>query len=194
MGLHYPSVDLKQMTLDSPIEKYLPDRVEVEWEEYLELARPIQEFLGVNTLIWPNTKLGPSMGRIKKAPDAINSSYACDMYLREDAFMALDKCGINLKVAKSRVRPHKKHILTLYDVEIPAVASLNRAKKESRCRYCGLSEMSEDIVVDKSSVPRDVDVFKLREDPFRIVLSERFVDFVEKLGLTGMPVNPVKVE
>jgi hypothetical protein len=195
MGLHYPQLDLVEVGLDSQELRELRETDEIQkvsWEEFLVLRERIAAHLPEGALLWPNTKIGPTFGKSRLRVPDMTSSFACNMYLSVAAIEALTQAEIKIEGVFVDFKTSQRRMIKMMDVCAPAVASVGGSSRSDCCGTCWRGLPSE-YSIDSKSVDPERHVFRAREKPFRLLLSERFVACLTG-GEFDLPnLNPVEL-
>src|SRR5262249_25337593 len=111
----------------------------------------------------------------------------------------LMSAGVDSLVAASAMITFKgKNPPDLLELQIEPHAVLTSPglpSEAAECSACGRRGIRkpDHIIIDSSSVPLHLDVFRLRNVPTVILASERFADAVHNLKLTGVLMHRVDI-
>jgi uncharacterized double-CXXCG motif protein len=119
---------------------------------------------------------------------------------QRSAVEALQKEGVRgIRGLPMQLRFKGKSPPELLDLEIAAHGQLLpdclQAGRPPPCQRCGRegASLPDSPILDSASLPRAVDLFRLRDFTTVIVVSERFVQAVRRLGLDEVVFNELPV-
>jgi uncharacterized double-CXXCG motif protein len=188
----YPAVDVEGIRDEYPVG--VPALANAAFEA---LAHRVSPLLPAGATLRPGTEFGPFEGTAKgRFPDlAWAESWTC--FFQLDACVRLQKAGISLPVlvpAKLTL-PGKGVLPDLLEPQaVPAVdlarESLNEPDRLP-CERCGRQPggFSEFLVNRGTRMPRDVDLCRARNCPTLYLVSSRFAEAADRLGLRGCLVH-----
>lgn len=184
-GLAYPSVDLSS----HPERKNLEEaRLEEDFTEFERLRESVRPWVPGNVLS-PGTEFGVFEGTAHGTfgPFVLPTSWIMMMrrealeQLQAEGLQGLKGCRVELRFRQKKAPPE------LVELELLPLGLLHEdcIPPESRepCPRCGRWGFSlpAQPVLKASSLPKEVDLFRLANFPTVIVATERFVEVVRKL-------------
>ncbi|PTL79367.1 double-CXXCG motif protein [Vitiosangium sp. GDMCC 1.1324] len=194
-GFSYPCVDLTPVTALADFETARPEPIE-EYERLCELVRPL---LPPGAILRPGTDFGPSVGKAQGRFGPLVMNYSWVLMVQREALENLQAEGLRgLKGCRAELRFRQRNAPELFDLEILPMGRLHRDClppdcQPSSCSRCGRNfvPLPDDLVLDATTLPRDLDLFRLEDFSQVIVCTERFVDACSRLGLDGVAFKPV---
>ncbi len=181
-GIHfsYPTVDVGKIGVASILD-YDGEEFEVSWDEFSRRKREILGKSGKSIPIFPGTSFGPLKGRVVEPYNELISGDNTTLEIREDAANLLREhgmlTGVELVACELRGKAYKEKV---YSVEVFSNAEVSSQLIPEICRTCGGVDFEGDLVISRASIPEGVDLFRVGYGMGCIVVSERFVDFVQK--------------
>jgi uncharacterized double-CXXCG motif protein len=193
-GMAYPSVDLTPVTALGDFEKARAEPIE-EYERLRELVRPL---LPPGAIVEPGSTFGPLVGKARGRFGQFVSNYAWVLLVRRAALEKLQAEGLRgLKGCRTQVRFRQSNAPELLELEIlpvgrahPDCLPPDRKPPCPRCGRLGLS-LPRELSLDASSLPSDLDLFRLVDFSTVIVCTERFAEACQRLGLDGITFLPL---
>lgn len=196
VGLAYPSVDLSAL----PSEKRYRDRWPVTLGELDELRHPIIPLMPDGSIPPPGTHFGPLVGKTKGTFGDFAWLNPWTLLIRSEALERLCYADMHMPIG---VRP----ALTYSEKDPPDLLELQIEPKAKtalgslppnavpQCRSCGRQALTlpEYIVIEQSSIPQNLDLFRGQDFTTLIFATERFAEAVQNLKLTGMVFREVDV-
>ncbi|MBZ4395270.1 double-CXXCG motif protein [Myxococcus sp. AS-1-15] len=191
MGEHYPTVDLSDWSEREHLEE--PRSLQaVSLEEYQRLHALLRPRVPAGAPLEPGTQLGPI--------DARSSGRFGDIYFQEPwqpwmTRSALERLQSRKLLGLQGARGNLRHRgastpLELLTLEIQVRGELHPSCRppdwRPPCPRCGSYRNGypmEASVLDANTLPKDVDLFRLREFKTVIIASARFVEAVNDLAL-----------
>jgi uncharacterized double-CXXCG motif protein len=195
-GLAYPEIDLSSL----PNNKRYLDFWPVPLDVFTSLCEPLMPLAPDGALLLPGTNFGPLIGTLKgEFGDFI---WPIDWWLliQETALARLREASLNLPIAvKTQIKTQGKRKVEMMEFQIMphgkiAPASFNAAIGEP-CSGCGRRETPslQKVVVERNSIPRGVDLFRLSNFTTIILATEKFVDAVGRLHLSDILFREVEI-
>jgi uncharacterized double-CXXCG motif protein len=193
-GVAYPTVDLSGLPDAARYEDPFP----VEWGVFEARRAAVLPLLPPGAFAPPGTALGPLHGRISGRFADFVWPYSWTLLVRREALFRLRAAGLEgLRGATPHLRgPTRMPPLEELQIEPRGVLALASDEKHSPCSLCGrlgLQRPSQ-IVLDRSSLPTDQAVFRLRDLTTAIFATEPVVEAYGTLGLTGAVFSEVPAE
>ena len=201
VGTIYPSVDLSALPNEQrfrtpPWKNARPVPLEV----LNELRRPILPLMPDGSVPPPGAAFGPFEGRGKGIPSHLAWPVPWIMLVRREASEPLIRAGIRLSaLVPSAIRFDRKDVPELLEVEAHPIARLAApslpADGAPPCEGCGRRAISmpNRFVLERSSVPRDLDLFRGKEPTTYFFATERFAEAVLNLNLIGAQFREVSL-
>ena len=185
----YPSVDLTPVESLADFEEPRAEPIE-EYQRLCELVRPL---LPPGALLQPGATLGPLVGRAQGRFGLLVAPSSWALLAQREALERLQAQGLHgLKGCGTQLRFRQRNAPELLELELLPVGRLhpdclppNRKPPCARCGRRGLTR-PDDMLLDVSTIPTRLDVFRLEDFSTTIVCTERFVEACRHLGLDGV--------
>jgi len=192
----YPSVDLTSVA--SLAEFADPWAVPIEeYERMCELVRP---FLPPGALLEPGTNLGPTLGTAVGRFGQLMTSYPSWLLVQRESLEKLQAEGLQgLKGCPTQLRFRQRNSPEFFELELLPVGRAHAdclpSDREPPCPRCGRVELSlpADLLLDASTLPPHLDVFRLEDFSNVLVCTERFAKACKRLKLDGVVFKPVPI-
>jgi uncharacterized double-CXXCG motif protein len=162
------------------------------------LRDSIKSHFPQTALLRPGCQFGELKGYAKGNPTEVFWGKIATLLVTKNVVDKLDSLSLHLpEVFQTMVMiRNKKEYFYEYQFELKARLS-DKYKKESiseHCEVCGYSNLSlaNEISIKQSSIPTDVDLFKVVEAPTVILCTEKFYNAVNPLGLDNLAFVPVE--
>lgn len=167
-------------------------------EEYERLCELVRPFLPPGALLKPGTSLGPLVGRAQGRFGPLAAPYPWWLLVQREALEKLQADGLRgLKGCPTQLRFRQRNAPELLELELLSAGRLhpdclpgNREPRCTRCDRFGLT-LPKNRLLDATTIPQHVDVFRLEDFSTVIVCTERFVDDCQRLGLDGVVFHPM---
>ena len=195
----YPSVDLTPVTALADFVEARPEPIE-EYERMCELVRPL---LPQGAVLEPGAAFGPFVGKAHGRFGAYAAPLSWWPMMQREALEKLQAEGLRgLKGCPTQIRFRQRASPVLLELELlpvghahPDCLPPNREPPCPRCGRLGLT-LPKSLVLDASTLPDHLDLFRLRDFSTVVVCTERFVEAYQRLGLDGavfsaLPTHPV---
>ena len=189
--LAYPCVDLSSLPAQEL--KKLSDPWPVPREEFRRLRELVRPLAPSWALLEPGAQFGPCTGKGSGRFGQLFMQDSPTLYLREEALAQLRSAGVRgLQGCPVDVRFRGKNPPVLLELQLELHGLLHPdclpPDLEPPCSECGNRswDWPERIILDAASLPTDVDVFRHRQGWATVIVSERFVEAVTRLGLNGV--------
>jgi uncharacterized double-CXXCG motif protein len=181
----YPSADLSQLP---DHEKYFA-RLEEDYAEFERLREQVRPLVPPGVQLWPGTKFGPLTGTAKGDFGPFLMYYPWTLLLKRETLERLQGEGVQgLKACRTALRFRKKNPPELLELELLPRGEVHPdclpEDRPAPCAKCGRKGWTrpEDLILEPSSLPQELDVFRLSTFKTAIIASERFVEAVRRLG------------
>jgi uncharacterized double-CXXCG motif protein len=196
-SLFYPSVDLSAVTSLGDFEEPRAEPIE-EYERLRELVRPL---LPPGAMVEPGTEFGPLMGKAQGSFGSLVAPYPWLLLVRREALEKLQAEGLRgLTGCRTQLRFRQRNSPELLEFELLPVGRLHPdclpPDRKPPCPRCGRRGLTrpDDRLLDASSLPSHLDLFRLEDFCTTIVCTERFVDAYRRLGLDGVTFQPLPMK
>ncbi|MFP2924008.1 double-CXXCG motif protein [Pyxidicoccus sp. 3LG] len=193
LGLEYPCVDLS--SLPAPELKKLSNPAPVPQEEYERLRALVQPFVPGHAVLEPGAEFGPLTGTGSGTFGQLFMQANGSLCMRHEALERLQGAGVSgLQGCPIDVRFRGKNPPTLLNMQLEVHGRFHpdclKWTRKPPCPRCGTSDvegpMPDPAVLDASTLPTGMDLFRLIDAPGFIVATERFVDAARQLELDGV--------
>jgi uncharacterized double-CXXCG motif protein len=181
----YPSADLSHLP---DHEKYVA-RLEEDYAEFERLREQVRPLVPPGVPLWPGSAFGPLTGTAQGEFGPFLMHHPWALLLRREVLERLQAEGVQgLMGYRTELRFRKKNPPELLELELlPRGRVHPDYLPEDRpvpCVKCGRKgwKRPEELVLSASSLPHEIDVFRLDEFPTAIIASERFVEASRRLG------------
>ncbi|MGZ3461544.1 MAG: SitI6 family double-CXXCG motif immunity protein [Archangium sp.] len=188
-GFAYPSVDLTPVAALADFETGRAEPIE-EYERLCELVRPL---LPPGADLEPGTEFGPFIGRGQGRFGSFVTPVRWLLMVRREALEKLQAEGLRgLKGCPTQIRFRQRNSPELLELEILPVARLHPdcmpPGHQPPCPRCGRrrTPLPDDRLLDATTVPEHLDLFRLRDYSSLLICTERFVDACQRLELEGI--------
>ncbi|WP_224364106.1 SitI6 family double-CXXCG motif immunity protein [Hyalangium versicolor] len=181
----YPSVDLS----DFPEQEKYAARLEEDYAEFERLRELVRPLAPAGVHLGPGTHFGPMVGaaRGEFGPLCLHNPWT--LLIRPEPLERLTSEGVRgLKGYRAKFRFRKKNPPELLELELlphghvhPDCLPVDRRPPCSRCGRLGLS-LPEEPILDATTLPAGLDLFRMGDFMTMIIATERFVDAVRRLG------------
>ncbi len=192
----YPSVDLTPVASLADFEEARAEPI----EEYERLRELIRLLLPPGAVLEPGTYFGPLVGNARGRFGPLVSPVPWWLLVQREALEKLQAEGVRgLKGCRTELRFRQRNAPELLDLEIlpigrahPDCLPPTRKPPCSRCGRHGLTRPDDRLLLlDASTIPGHLDLFRLEDFSTAIVCTEHFVDASKRLGLDGVAFHPV---
>lgn len=195
----YLAIDCSKLRNENAFKKRKRSR-RVSLEEFIDLRNQIQRLLPKNLPIPPGTSFGPLFGTTYGQHGDFTWTHPPTVMIHPEALNKLIAVGIKMPpTVQPEIKARGKKPFEHLEIQTEEHLRLSeRCIKRGRpnCPACGSSGISAFIKPDlivKSSIPENLDIFRLNPRNNYIHVTERFVDAVRSLGLTNIRYEPFEV-
>jgi uncharacterized double-CXXCG motif protein len=182
----WPCVDLSSLPEASRLEKA---RLEEDYAEFERLREAVRPFVPEGVPLRPGTPFGPLGGRawgrfgelLLQNPWTLLMHRAALEQLHAEGVQGLQGCPTELRFRQKNAPELVEPQLSLHGRLHPDCLPPERPPP---CPRCGrdATRLPDTPILDATSLPPDLDVFRLSDFTTVIVGSERFVEAVQRLG------------
>ncbi len=189
VGLQYPCVDITSLPEREKLDEALP----VPFEEFVRLRELVRPLVPEWALLEPGTTFGPLHGSASGYFGQLFMQNPWSLCMHREAVERLRELGIRgLQGCPPTVRFRQKNHPHLLDLQLELHGGFHSdclpPDLKPPCATCGHQRLKrpEPMLLDAASLPKDLDVFRLRQGWTNIIASERLVDAVRRLELDGV--------
>jgi uncharacterized double-CXXCG motif protein len=190
-SLAYPCVDLSSLPGNEL--KKLSNPWPVPREEISRMVGLIQPLTPSWAVLKPGAQFGPRTGSGSGRFGKLFMQDSWSLYLRREALEALQAAGIRgLQGCPLDVRFRGKSPPELLELQLELHGRFHPSclppDRKPPCPTCGNDRLKvpDPIVLDSASLPADIDVFRMADAWTVILVTERFVEAVQRLQLDGV--------
>ncbi len=192
----YPSVDLTPVLALADFEEARTEPIE-EYERQSELVRPL---LPPGAQLEPGAAFGPLVGKAQGRFGQFVSNYSFLILIRREAYEQLQSEPLRgLKGCRMEVRFRQRNPPELLELELIPNGRVHtdclppdRKPPCPRCHRRGIP-LPKDLLLDATTLPTELDLFRLEDFPTVVVCTKRFVEACQRLGLDGLAFAPLPV-
>jgi uncharacterized double-CXXCG motif protein len=195
VGLEYPSVDLTNFT----DEKFYRKARSEPLSEFLKLKQEIAGAFPQLPMLKPGATFGSSVGKaVGRRFDGFVWRAWWTICLEASALEKLKNSGLSLPNSVKAELKFKKEEQEIFEFDLPLKGKLTNGVYDSiqlkYCDACGRDSASkpDEILIEHSSLPTDIDIFRISNFTTIILVTERFVKTVTDSGIKGAIFNEVK--
>ena len=188
-GRNYPSVDLTPVTALADFAEPRAEPIE-EYERLRELVRPL---LPPGAVVEPGSGFGPLVGKAQGRFGSLVALFPWLLLVQREALEKLQAEGLRgLKGCRTELRFRQRNSPELLEFELLPVGRLHPdclpPVRKPPCPRCGRDGLTrpDDMVLDASTLPSHLDLFRLEDFSTAIVCTKRFVEACRRLGLDGV--------
>jgi uncharacterized double-CXXCG motif protein len=193
----YPSVDLTPVAAMADFEKPRAEPIE-EYERLRALVRPL---LPSGAALEPGAEFGPLVGKAQGRFGPLVAPSPWMLLMQREVLDKLQAEALQgLKGCHTQLRFRQRNSPELLELEILPLGRLNpdclppdRKPPCPRCGRYGLT-LPDNRLLDASTLPGHLDLFRLEDFSTVIVCTGRFVDTCRRLGLGGVTFQPLPMK
>ncbi|AGC47719.1 hypothetical protein MYSTI_06446 [Myxococcus stipitatus DSM 14675] len=196
--LAYPCVDLSR--LPAQVLRKLKDPWPVPVEEFTRLREQVRALAPPWALLEPGAQFGPCVGKGSGSFGALFMQDASALFLRREALAQLQAAGVKgLQACPVATRFRGSNPPELLQLQLELHGRLHPDTRAqvwgAPCGSCGRRTLDwpKHVVLDASSLPENVDVFRHSEGWATLIVSERFVETAKRLALDGVMFRELEV-
>lgn len=198
VGLQYPCVDLSQLSAEE--RGKLSDAWPVPFQEFSRLREQVRPLAPPGARLEPGTRLGPLTGTGAGTFGPLFMQNPWSLFIRHEALEPLRTAGVRGLVAcPVEVRFRTKPAPELLELQLELHGRFHMSclppDMASPCPVCGDEPLTrpDSIILDGTTLPGHLDLFRLAQGWTVIVASERLVDAARRLGLDGVSFRELQV-
>lgn len=196
-GLNYPAVDLSGHSVAKKLSKaYL----EEDFDEFERLRDQVRPVLPPDYPLAPGTLFGPLVGKARGPFSAFVITYGDTLLVQPEVLKLLHAEGLRgLRGCRTEMLFRPKGVPELLNLHIEPRGLLHAdcipRSTPPPCPKCGRHGFSlpKEPILDGSSLPQDLDLFRLRNFATVLIVTERFKDVVERFALDGLTFRELPV-
>jgi uncharacterized double-CXXCG motif protein len=194
LGQAFPAIDLSVLPKRGRYTALRP----VPIEEFESLRELLLDLMPVGIIPTPGTKFGPLAGKGRGRVGDFAWINTWNLLARAEVYARLASSGLDVPVAAPTELRFSKVTPPLIELQIEPhgvlAPSAFAPDRPAPCRRCGREPGTiERIIIEGDSIPNNLDLFRLRNGPTKIVATERFVDVVCEMQLTNILFREAKV-
>ncbi|QRN97796.1 double-CXXCG motif protein [Archangium violaceum] len=188
----YPCVDLSHLPEEE--QKKLSDPQPVPYEEFSRLRELVRPLAPPGAALESGAEFGPLTGTASGYFGQLFMQNPWSLYVRREALEKLRAAGVRgLHGCPLNVRFRQKNHPELMDLQLELRGQFHPdclpRNREPPCPSCGLDKgykLPQPPILAASSLPEDLDVFRLADWSTLIIASEHLVETVTRLELDGV--------
>ena len=193
-GINYPTINLEELDERHLFEK--PKVVDV--LTYRKLVGIIKTHFPQLEMLTPGTRFGNLVGKLDGKPfNNFVPSFPTDILIEEILLKSLSETKLNLPNWVQVNLVNKNNTRKIYEFELlPKGKLLNPIITNQVCKTCEHESVIKpnSLIVDKESVPRNLDIFRLSNFSTIMVASERFVEKIKELKIESVEFGRIRCE
>lgn len=198
MGLQYPCVDLSRLPEEE--RKRLSEAWPVPFQEFSRLRELVRPRVPPGARLEPGTRLGPLTGTAAGTFGPLFMQNPWSLFIRREALESLRDAGVRGLLAcplevRFRTKPAPELLEPQLELHGRFHASCLPQGLEPPCPACGDEKLTrpDAIILDGTSLPGHLDLFRLAQGWTLIVASERLVEAARHLELEGVGFRELQV-
>ncbi|WP_224370549.1 SitI6 family double-CXXCG motif immunity protein [Hyalangium versicolor] len=187
-GGSYPSVDLSHLP---PQEQKKYGGFQEDYSEFERLREQVRPLVPPGVHLWPGTSLGPMNGTAQGEFGPLVLHHSWTLLMQREPLERLQAKGLRgLKGCRTQLRFRKKNPPELLELEVlprgrvhPDCLPPERPVPCPKCERIAWTRPAEsELILDASTLPQNLDLFRLEDFLTTLIASERFVQAVRTLG------------
>jgi uncharacterized double-CXXCG motif protein len=197
VGNSWPGVNLSDLEDAETLEKPHLEEDSAEFDRLKELVRPR---VPPGMPLWPGTEFGPLVGSARGHFGPLFMPYSYILLIQPEALEQLRASGVRgLTPCRTALRFGQKSAPELLELQIEPHGLLHPdcipPEHRTPCARCGRWGFSlpEHRLLDRASLPEQLDLFRLANFTTVIVASERLVKAIRHLGLEEVAMRELPV-
>lgn len=196
-GVAYPLVDLSALSSEKRYRNVSP----VTLDELNKLRNALLPLMPNDSVSPPGTDFGPLTGKARGTFGDFVWPNPWTLLIRSEALDLLNSAGVSTpSPARPSITFRGKDSPDLLEFQLEPYAQVSSGTllpdALSPCRSCGHNDlcMPEHLVIERSSIPQNLDIFRARDFTTLILATERFMEAVQNLKLTDILFHEVDVK
>ncbi|HLL61340.1 MAG TPA: double-CXXCG motif protein [Candidatus Nitrosocosmicus sp.] len=193
-GLEYPRVDLSRLPSTTPYCDPWP----VPLEEFEKLKKAVLPLVPKEAPVEPGTEFGPLEGKAWGTFADFAWVNPWTMLVKKETLTLLENEGIKgLLPVTPELAFRSKSPPSLFELQIVPVAQFGISSYKNgikKCSICGREAGSfRKVVLEKSSIPTNLDIFRAKNHATFILVTEWFVEVIKRCKFRDIIYRAVKV-
>jgi uncharacterized double-CXXCG motif protein len=163
--------------------------LEEDYTEFERLREQVRPLVPPGVPLWPGTKFGPLTGTAQGEFGPFLMYYPWTLLMKREPLERLQVEGVQgLKGCRTALRFRKKDPPELLELELLPRGRVHLdclpADRPPLCTKCGRMawKRPDELILEATSLPRELDVFRLGDFLTAIIATERFVEASRRLG------------
>jgi len=189
----WPCVDLSGLKDAKTLAK---PHLEENYAEFERLQEQVRPLVPPGVPLWPGTNFGPLTGRARGHFGQLFMQYSYLLLIQREALeqlQARELRGLTACPTALRFRQKSAPELWEFQIEPHGMLHLDCIPREHRtpCARCGRwgFTLPKERLLDKASLPKQLDLFRVTNASVVIVASERLVEAIHHLGLEEVAIR-----
>jgi uncharacterized double-CXXCG motif protein len=189
-GHDYPAVDLSPLDAHTTFER---PRLEKNFAEFTRLRELVRPLFPPGAPLYPGMMWGPLTGTASGTFGSFFFQNPWTLLVRREVAEQLQAAGLQgLNPCRHELRFRQKQPPDIQEFQIEPRGRLHPdcipPEERAPCETCGRLGFSrpENLLLEKESLPPQVDLFRVANFSTLLVGTERFVETVQRLGLDGV--------
>jgi uncharacterized double-CXXCG motif protein len=167
-------------------------------DEFEHLRKPIADLMPTDSVLKPGTAFGSLVGSVEGKFGDFLWVNPWTALVRQEAYNLLVEAGVSMPEGVPASLSFRNSLpAVLLELEIEPLARISRRSLPDLqlCRACGRNpfRVPDHIEVELSSIPKHVDLFRLREFTTIILGTDNFVEAIRSMRLSGISFEEVAV-
>lgn len=192
-GVIYPLIDFSGNPLGKQLEKPRAEELEV----FEQLWAAVRVYVPGELPLPPGTRFGPICGRVTGKFGDFVWPNLWDFVMRVEAYEKLASAGLRLPEPSIPNLQEKVKGQLVHLQIIPMGKMSSQAYEDPDkpiCPRCGRDSRKYKItVIEMESIPDEVDMFRIGDFPTKIIVSQKFKEVAERLGLTNISFKKIEI-
>lgn len=192
----YPSADLSSLAEREDLTEARPEP----YDEFVRLRELVQPLVPAGAQLIPGTSFGPLQGTASGQFEPILLQNPGELLMRREALERLRAEGLcDLQGYRTELRFRQKRPPELLEIELVPHGRLHLdcfPERPAPCSKCGRVGLPrpEEPVLERTSLPADTNLFRLRDFETMLVCTECFHEAVLRLKLDGLVFRELPVK
>lgn len=165
-------------------------------EQFRILVAKIQPLFGAERALMPGTKLGPLRGKARGEAGDFAWVNPWTPLLRESVWRAAEAFGVPLIGIRAELNASRKSYEPLVELEASPKVRLQSSLVPEKCAICGRWPIKapDKLVLEASSFDPSIPLQRVVELPTKLIVNERFAQFIQERKLRDIVLTPVEVQ